>query len=84
MTRSIFDPGGGETERSGSTFGSETADNRSHVPRDTVDGEVTHEERADDAESAEDARAQELAPEERLAETQKTDPDASPRDQERP
>ena len=83
MTRSIFDPDGGQTERSGSTFGSEAAGNRSHVPRDTVDGEVSDEERAD-VESPEDATTNALAPEERLAEMQKTDPDTAPIDEERP
>ena len=47
MTRSIFDPDGGETERSGSRFGSEDAQNRSHMPPDTVDGRVSEEEQAD-------------------------------------
>jgi hypothetical protein len=83
MTRSIFDPGGGETERSGSTFGSESADNRSRVPRDTVDGEVTDEER-DDAAVSEEVDAEALAPEERLTDSSKTDPDAAPQDEERP
>jgi hypothetical protein len=83
MTRSIFDPDGGETERSGSAFGPEAAENRSHVPPDTVDGEVSDEERAD-VESVESDEAQQLAPEERLAESQKTDPDATPLDEERP
>ena len=78
MTRSIFDPGGGETERSGSTFGSEAAGNRSHVPRETVD-EVTEEEQAD-LESADDAGA---APEEQSGEFQKTDPDSGPQDEQR-
>lgn len=40
MTRSIFDPGGGETERSGSTFGSAAASDRSQMPPDAVDGEI--------------------------------------------
>jgi hypothetical protein len=83
MTRSIFDPGGGETERSGSTFGSEAAENRSRIPRETVDGEVTDQERAD-VESAAAADAGDTAAEETLAETQKTDPDVAPRDEERP
>ncbi len=39
MTR-IFDPGGGETERSGSTFGSAAAGDRSKMPPDAVDGEI--------------------------------------------
>jgi hypothetical protein len=82
MTRSIFDPGGGETERSGSTFGSEAAGNRSHIPRETVDGDVSDEERAD-AEAREETDAEALAPEEQVADTPKTDPDAMPRDEER-
>ena len=40
MTRSIFDPGGGETERSGSTFGSAAANDRSKMPPDAIDGET--------------------------------------------
>ena len=40
MTRSIFDPDGGETEQSGSTFTGPHADNISHMPRDVIDGEV--------------------------------------------
>ena len=38
MTRSIFDPGGGETEQSGSPFLGPHADNISHMPPDVVDG----------------------------------------------
>ena len=38
MTRSIFDPDGGETEQSGSTFLGPQADNISHMPPDVVDG----------------------------------------------
>jgi hypothetical protein len=40
MTRSIFDPGGGETERSGSTHTGPDAANLSHLPPDVIDGEV--------------------------------------------
>ena len=40
MTRSIFDPSGGETERSGSTFLGPSADNISHLPPDVTDGET--------------------------------------------
>ena len=40
MTRSIFDPTGGEPERSGSRFLPPTADNASHMPPDVTDGEV--------------------------------------------
>jgi hypothetical protein len=44
MTRSIFDPGGGETERSGSRNLGPAADNASRMPPDVVDGEVEEEE----------------------------------------
>ena len=40
MTRSIFDPGGGETERSGSTFLGPDATGTSHVPPDVIDGDA--------------------------------------------
>ena len=40
MTRSIFDPTGGETERSGSTHLGPAAGNISHMPPDVTDGEV--------------------------------------------
>ena len=66
MTRSIFDPGGGETERSGSTFRSEEAGNRSHVPPDVADGEVSKQEEAD-ARVVGYAEAKGLSPEERIA-----------------
>jgi hypothetical protein len=66
MTRSIFDPGGGETERSGSRFGPEDADNRSRVPPDVVDGEVSSQEVAD-ALAADEADAKGLDPEQRIA-----------------
>lgn len=66
MTRSIFDPGGRETERSGSTFGGEAAENRSKLPPDVADGEVSEEEKRD-AEAVADAEAQKLSPEERIA-----------------
>jgi hypothetical protein len=83
MTRSIFDPSGGDTERSGSTFGSESADNRSHIPRDAVDGKVSDEERAD-VESREDGTTKALAPEKRLAEMRKTNPDTAPHQEQHP
>ena len=66
MTRSIFDPGGGETERSGSTFRSEEAENRSRVPADLTDGEVSSQEVAD-ALAADEADAKGLNPEQRIA-----------------
>ena len=40
MTRSIFDPSGDQTERSGSNFVGPDAANTSHVPPDVVDGKV--------------------------------------------
>src|SRR4051794_41794066 len=40
MTRSIFDPDGGETERSGNRNLGADAANRSHMPRDVVDGQA--------------------------------------------
>ena len=40
MTRSIFDPGGGETERSGSAFKWPEAQNASKMPPDVIDGEA--------------------------------------------
>ena len=72
MTRSIFDPGGGETERSGSTFRSEEAANRSHLPPDTTDGEVSPEE-AIEARAVADADAAGLTPAERIAAIPDTD-----------
>ena len=44
MTRSIFDPTGGETERSGSPFLGPDPANISHLPPDVSDGEVGEEE----------------------------------------
>lgn len=64
MTReSIFDPEGHQTEHSGSTFTPERADNRSHMPPDVVDGEVSEEEAADleklaDADAGAEAEAE--------------------------
>jgi hypothetical protein len=75
MTRSIFDPTGRETERSGSTFGPEEAENRSKLPPDAVDGEVSEAE-ARDAEAVSDADARGLSPADRIAAIPKTDPDA--------
>ena len=40
MTRSIFDPTGGESERSGSTHLGPAADNISHMPPDVIDGKA--------------------------------------------
>ena len=40
MTRSIFDPGGGETERSGSTHLGPEASNASRMPPSVIDGEA--------------------------------------------
>ncbi len=47
MTRSLFDPTGDETERSGSTFTGPDAANISHVPANLTDGEVREQEVAD-------------------------------------
>ncbi|HWE96067.1 MAG TPA: hypothetical protein VG269_19040 [Tepidisphaeraceae bacterium] len=47
MTRSIFDPTGGETEHSGSRNMGPAADNISHMPPDVVDGEVPTDEALD-------------------------------------
>ena len=44
MTRSIFDPTGGETERSGSRNLGPDAANNSHMPPDIVDGDISQEE----------------------------------------
>ena len=40
MTRGIFDPGGGETEHSGSTFLGPEGQNASRMPPDVTDGEA--------------------------------------------
>lgn len=47
MTRSIFDPEGGETEHSGQMFTPERADQISQMPPDVVDGKVSDEEAMD-------------------------------------
>jgi hypothetical protein len=44
---SIFDPGGHQTEHSGSTFMWPRADNLSHLPPDVADGEVGEREKTD-------------------------------------
>jgi len=44
MTRSIFDPEGGETEHSGNRNMGPAADNNSHMPSGVVDGKVSAEE----------------------------------------
>ena len=46
MTRSIFDPSGGETEHSGSRNIGPAAGNNSSMPRDIVDGKVGEDEEA--------------------------------------
>lgn len=38
MTRSIFDPGNPDVERSGDTFTGPDAGNKSHLPSSAVDG----------------------------------------------
>jgi hypothetical protein len=61
MTRSIFDPTGGETERSGSPMLGPDAANISHMPPDVTDGEARDAARgAADVEAAPDERADEL------------------------
>lgn len=47
MTRSIFDPTGPDTERSGSRNLGPDAGNLSHMPSDVTDGDVTEEETAE-------------------------------------
>ena len=47
MTRSIFDPGSGSTERSGNTFMPPEAQDRSKIPPDAVDGKLEADERAE-------------------------------------
>ncbi|HWE03802.1 MAG TPA: hypothetical protein VG326_15465 [Tepidisphaeraceae bacterium] len=47
MTRSIFDPEGGETEHSGNRNMGPSADNDSHMPPSVVDGKVSEEETAE-------------------------------------
>jgi hypothetical protein len=61
MTRSIFDPNSGETERSGSRFTPPDANQISQMPPDVVDGEVEPEEAAEHGEQQgeEDATAAE-------------------------
>ena len=46
MTRSIFDPDGGETERSGSTYLGPEAANASRMPPSVVDGEAGADQEA--------------------------------------
>jgi hypothetical protein len=60
MTRSIFDPTGGETERSGSTHLGPAADDISQMPPDVTDGEANADDARGDADGA-DERPQSLA-----------------------
>lgn len=60
MTRSIFDPTGGETERSGSTHLGPTASNISHMPPGVTDGEVSADDAGGEADRA-DERPQSLS-----------------------
>jgi hypothetical protein len=60
MTRSIFDPTGGETERSGSTHLGPAADNISHMPPDVTDGQAAADDAAGEPDRA-DERPQSLA-----------------------
>ena len=73
MTRSIFDPGGHETERSGSTFRGEDAGNRSKMPPDVVDGEASAVESIE-AEAVARADAEGLTPAERIEAIPEVDP----------
>ena len=69
MTRSIFDPGGDNTEHSGSTFTGPEASQVSHLPPDVIDGEVPGDneatlegvDRADDTPTPMAANADEAA-----------------------
>lgn len=47
MSRSIFNPGGEETEHTGQRFTPPKASQTSQMPPDLVDGEVSKEEAAD-------------------------------------
>lgn len=47
MSRSIFNPGGEETEHSGQRFTPQKASQTSQMPPDLVDGEVSKEEAQD-------------------------------------
>jgi hypothetical protein len=49
MTRSIFDPEGGQTERSGSRNLGPDAANISHVPPEVTDGEADATDGSDNA-----------------------------------
>ena len=62
MTRSIFDPTGGETERSGSTHLGPAADDISHMPPDVTDGDDDVDEPGGAGDRA-DERPQSLATE---------------------
>lgn len=55
MTRSIFDPDGGRTERSGSTHTGPDPATFSHLPPDVVDGEAQMDEEETPAPFAADA-----------------------------
>jgi hypothetical protein len=77
MTRSIFDPTGGETERSGSRNLGPDAGNLSHMPPDVVDGKADPSEQFVDPQLVSQTEA----------ENPKVDPDNSVRvqtDQHRP
>ena len=80
MTRSIFDPTGPNTERSGSAFMGPDANQISHMPSDVIDGVVEPDEDVSatpDAafdSSTDQAAAGDAAP---PAEGDKTDPDGA-------
>ena len=86
MTRSIFDPTGGNTERSRSTFTPPAADNNSRMPRDLTDGDVEKEELVPTEEfDAAHAEVNEVAVTEEEAvdrlEQMQADPEAADRDE---
>jgi hypothetical protein len=70
---SIFDPEGGQTEHSGSTFMGPRADNLSHMPPDVVDGDAREEEVEDLEES--DVIEEDTEQPESYEAPDKTDPD---------
>ncbi len=61
MTRSIFDPSGGETEHSGSRNFGPAAGNNSSMPQDIVDGKVGDDEEASGVATTPEEGAERLA-----------------------
>jgi hypothetical protein len=64
MTRSIFDPAGAETERSGSSFSPPEAEQDSHMPSKVEDG-VVEETETEDASKDDDTRLPGITPQTR-------------------